>query len=71
MMQAIRRQDRAAAATVLKARPHLLGTRRMLQVAAWLAILAILLPAAGCGGGSDKKAKDSATVTQNEAPQYY
>jgi hypothetical protein len=46
-----------------------LAVRRPLQMAAWLALPAVLFLAVGCGGGSSKKAKDSTAVAQADSSQ--
>jgi hypothetical protein len=46
-----------------------LAVRRPLQMAAWLALPAVLFLAVGCGGGSSKKAKESTTVAAADSSQ--
>jgi hypothetical protein len=66
MMHAIRHRS-GQSATARQTPTSLTAARRTLWIAAWLSLPAIALLATGCGGGSDKKPKQSTAVAQNDS----
>lgn len=65
MINARRRQTGLAAVSARKFVSSLTG-RRTMELTAWLVLPAILLVAAGCSGGSEKKPNQSTTVAQSD-----
>ena len=66
MMHAIQHPSGQSASGRQTASP-VSAARRTVWGAAWLAVPALALFTAGCGGGTDKKPKQSTTVAQNES----
>jgi hypothetical protein len=69
MMIESRRDRDGVANASLRPGSSLVSTNHTLYAAAWLVLATLLIPAAGCGGSSSQKAKESGTVADAEPAQ--